>query len=219
MRANKILVTGAIAILLVAGVAAQQRRIGPKDRLVILDAKLDPSFSSTTLNRLFFLPFGNELDYTEGALLLEQNFLGEMHQKHPEIEIIGSQDALQLIRQQKLADEYRAFAGNYVNTGVPTTAFLQTIGRVGQVDGILIGQIVGFGVNRQRRFLNTGLGIISWNRDRAVVGMEIRLLRAKDGREIWWGVHAIEGEKNENVRDISKTVGQVFGAYFGRLPY
>jgi hypothetical protein len=219
MRPNTVWISAVIAVFLIDGTAAQQKRLGPKDRLVIVDAKLDPSFSSTTLNRVFFLPFGNELDYTEGALLLEQNFIAGMRQKHPEVEIVPSQDALQLIRQQKLEDEYRRFAGNLANTGVATTAFLQNVGRAGRADGILIGQILGFGVDRQRRSFNTGFGMLSWNRERAVVGMEIRLLRARDGREIWSGVHLIEGEKNENVREISKTVGQVFGAYFGRLPY
>lgn len=33
---------------------------------------------------------------------------------------------------------------------------------------------------------------------------------------MWWGTHGVQGEKNENVRDLAKVVGDVFGTYFGR---
>jgi hypothetical protein len=148
-------------------------------------------------------------------MILAENFISSMRQKHPDMTIVGPQEAKQLVQDQKLGNDYRTFMGNYVNTGVATMPFLQALGRSRSVDGVLLGKILGFGVMKQY----STFGSIVWSRDKAVVGMEITLLRTKDGRELWWGTHAIQGDKKENVRDLAKIVGDVFGAYFGRLPY
>jgi hypothetical protein len=200
-------------------VVLAQRKLGPNDRDVILDARLDPSFSSTSLTRVALLPFANELDYQEGSMLLAENFIAEMRQSHPEVAVIAPEDTRQLISEQKLADDYRVFAGTYVNTGVATVPFLQSLGRVGRLDAILMGQVLRYGVLTDRYQLGTKFGIITWSKNKAVAGMELRLLRVRDGRELWWGAHAVEGQKDENVRDLSKAVGHVFAAFFGRLPY
>lgn len=204
-----------IGILLAMGSLCLGQKKGPKDRLVIRNARVDQSFASTPLNQIIMLPFANELDYSDGSMILTDNFIAAMRQKHPEITIIGPQEAKQIIQEQKLGTEYRTFLGNYNNTGVATTPFLQAIARARPVDAIFLGKILGFGVMKQY----SSFGGISWSKDKAVVGMEVTLLRTKDGRELWWGTHAIQGDKNENVRDLAKTVGDVFGAYFGRLPY
>lgn len=214
MAITKLVLAAGVCLGLLIPLEAQ-RHLGPKDRDTILDAKLDPGFSSTTLNRVVFLPLTNEIDYPEGSVILVQNFLGAMHQKHPEINIVAPEEAKQLIQDQKLTNDYRAFLGNYINTGVPTLPFLETLGQAGHFDGVLIGRILSFGVNRE---LNS-FGGITWSKNRAVVGMEITLLRTKDGRQLWWGTHGVQGEKNETVRDLAKVVGDVFAVYFGRTPY
>ena len=202
-------------VVMTAIVSSGQRRLGPKNRETILDARLDPGFASTSLSRVIFLPFGNELDYSDGAMILAENFVGAMRQKHSDIVIVTPQEAKQLIADQKLSSDYRAFLGNYATTGVPTMSFLEALGRSGRADGILMGRIHGFGVMKQ----TTVFGGVSWSRNKAMVGMEVSLLRTKDGRELWWGTHGVQGEKNENVRDLAKVVGDVFAVYFGRLPY
>lgn len=215
MATKRILLLATAILVSIAGVSSAQRRLGPKGRDTILDARVDPGFVSTPLGRLIFLPFANEIDYPEGAMILTENFLSAMRQKHPDIIIVSPQDTKKLIQDQTLSDDYRTFLGNYNNTGVATMPFLQALGRTGQVDGILMGKILGFGVLKQ----TTYWGGFSWSRNKAVVGMEITLVRTKDGRELWWGTHGVQGEKNENVRDLAKIVGDVFGVYFGRLPY
>ena len=220
MATKRTLLMATACLVLIAAVSFGQRRLGPKNRDTILDARLDPGFASTSLNRIIFLPFVNELDYPEGAMILAENFIGAMRQKHPDITILAPQDAKQLIQDQKLSNDYRAFMGNYRNTGVATMSFLEALPRNGQVDGILLGRILGFGVTKQTTVLNsTAFGRISWSKNKAMVGMELTLLRTKDGRELWWGTHGVQGEKNENVRDLAKAVGDVFGVYFGRMPF
>jgi hypothetical protein len=221
MTAKRTLLVAIACLLLIAIVSAgQRRRLGPKNRDTILDARLDPGFTSTSLNRIIFLPFVNELDHPEGAMILAENFIAGMRQNHPDITIVAPQDAKQLIQDQKLSNDYRAFMGNYRNTGVATMSFLEALPRNGQVDGILLGRILGFGVLKETTVLNTtAFGRISWSKNKAMVGMELTLLRTKDGRELWWGTHGVQGSKDENVRDLAKVVGEVFGVYFGRMPY
>jgi hypothetical protein len=198
-----------------AGILTAQRRLGPKDRATILDARLDPGFTSTPLSRLIFLPFSNELDYPDGAMMLAEIFIAGMRQRHPDISIIPPEDAKGLVRDHKLGEDYRRFLGNYMTSGVATMPFLQALGRIAGVDGVLMGRILSFGVvGETREFAG-----VRWSKNRAVVGMELTLFRAKDGRELWWGTHGVQGEKNETVRDLAKVVGEVFAAYFGRLPY
>lgn len=215
MLTKRVLLLAIATLVSIAALSSAQRRLGPKDRDVILDSRVDPGFASTPLKRLIFLPFGNELDFPEGGMILAENFLASMHQKHPDISIVSPQDAKKLIQDEKLGADYRTFLGNYANTGVATMPFLQALGRTGQADGILMGRIVGFGVVKQ----STQWAGFSWSRNKAIVGMEITLLRTKDGRQLWQGKHVVQGEKNENVRDLAKTVGEVFAVYFGRVPY
>ena len=215
MLTRRTLLLPTAALLSIAAVSAQRRRLGPKDRDTILDARLDPGFASTALNRLIFLPFSNELDYPDGAMILAENFISAMRQKHPDVTIVAPEDTKQLIQDQKLSKDYRTFLGNYMTTGVATMPFLEALGRTGRVDGILIGRILAFGVIKQ----TTYFGGISWSKNKSVVGMEITLCRAKEGRELWWGTHGVQGDKSETVRDLAKVVGVVFAVYFGRLPY
>lgn len=215
MATKRTLLLATACVVSIAAVSFGQKRLGPKNRDTILDSTLDPGFASTSLNRLIFLPFVNELDHPEGAMILAENFIGAMRQKHPNITILAPQGAKQLIQDQNLSDEYRAFMGNYANTGVATMSFLAALSKSGQVDGVLLGRILGFGVIKQTFVF----GGFSWSKNKATVGMEITLLRTKDGRELWRGTHGVQGEKNENVRDLAKVVGDVFGVYFGRLPY
>ncbi len=208
----------ALSILGVS-VEAQNRKLGPKDREVILDSRVDASYASTPMSTVVFLPFSNELDYSEGADVLAQTFIGAMLQKHPEIKILAPEDSRNLIKAIGLTNEYRAFNGNYANTGVYTTVFLQALGKAGKVDAVLLGHVLTYGAQRQTRAMIFGNMAITWNKDRAVAGMELALVRVTDGRELWRGAHAIEGAKNENVLDVSKVVGTVFASFFGRRPY
>jgi hypothetical protein len=219
MATKSIVLLASVALFSVVTLGSGQGRQGPKDRNTIAAAKLDPSFASTALARVILLPFGNELDYTEGAMILEENFIASMRQKHPEITIAGSQEAKQLIQDQKLGSDYRAFLGTYANTGVATVGFLEALGKATNADGVFLGQILGFGVARQTTVLVNPLLPIWWSKNKAVVGMQLTLLRTKDGRELWVGSHAVQGEKNENVKDLAKVVCDVFAAYFGRVPY
>jgi hypothetical protein len=215
MSINRILLMSAAIIFMFAAVSSAQRRFDKKDRQIILEARVDPGFPSTPMTRIIFLPFANELDYQDGAMILSDNFINAMRQKHPEITIVSPQETRQIIQDRKLADAYRAFLGNYQNTGVATMPFLKSIGATGKVDGILLGRIHAFDVMKQA----STFGGISWSKSKPIVGMELTLLRGKDGRELWTGVHGIQAEKKENVRDIAKLVCDIFATYFGRLRY
>jgi hypothetical protein len=219
MMTMRTALVAAACCALVVTVGAQNRKLGPKDRDTILDARVDASYTSTPLSSLVFLPFSNELDYAEGADVLSQNFIAAMQQKHPDIKIKGPEETRQLIKDLKLANDYRSFSGNYTNTGVFTTPFLQALSKPAKIDAVLLGRVLAYGAQRETRAVVTGLGTITWNRDRAVAGMELTLVRSSDGRELWRGVHAVEGAKNENVIEVSKTVGTVFASFFGRRPY
>jgi hypothetical protein len=213
---NTKLAAALVAFLIILHSAGNsQVRRGPKNRDVILDARLDPAFSSTPIGKLALLPFGNELDYPEGAMMLAENFLGAMRQKHSDMVVASPQETLQLIRDLNLFDDYKRFLGTYINTGVITIPFLEAFGRTGKFDGIMMGKVVAYGTSKEIR----QIGGFSWGKEKAVVAMEIMLLRTRDGREMWWGTHGVEGAKNENVKDLAKIVGEVLAIYFGRLPY
>lgn len=213
---------GCLLALLVAiggNLLAQKRRLGPADRTRILDARLDPAFATAGLKRLALLPFSNELDYPEGAMVLSENFVGQMLQKHPDVAVVGPLDVAQLLKQHALTDEYRTFIGNYLNTDVATTVFLQQFGRAAKIDGIVIGRVVAYSVLTESKDINTLLGVVTLTRNKAVVGMQLRVFRTTDGRQLWSGLHAVEGQKDQNVVDLAKIVGDVFAQYYGRLPY
>jgi hypothetical protein len=215
MANKRVLLLATVGLFSIAAVSFAQKRLGPKTRDTILDARVDPAFPTAGMVRLIFLPFANEIDYPEGAMILAENFIGAMRQKHPEISIVSPQDTKKLIQDEQLSSEYQTFEGHYLNTGVATMPFLQALGRTGKVDGIILGTIRAFGVSTQI----TTWGGWSWSKDRAVVGMGLTVIRTQDGRDLWSGTHVVQGEKNENVRELSKVVGDVFATYYGRPPY
>ncbi len=202
-----------------ASVGFGQRHLGPKDRDVILGAKLDPAFTSAPLEKVIFLPIVNELDYAEGAMILSENFIASMRQAHPDMVIMPPQEAKLQIESLKLGSGYRAFMGNYSTTGVATMPFLSGLSAGGAVDAVLLARILGFGVQKETTVMRVGDIPISWSKNKAMVGMTMVLLRTKDGRELWRGHHVVQGQKNENVRELAKVVSDVFAAFFGRVPY
>jgi len=211
---------GVVFGLLAAGSAdAQRRRLGPKDRDIILDAKLDQAFASTNLKQIAFLPFGNELDYQEGAMILGGQFLDAMKQAHPELIVRTQEETVKAIADLGLAGAFRLFKGTYLNTGVATTSFLKALGTGLGIDGVVIPNVLAYQASSTTSDIATPIGVITYNRTRALVGMEIKLLRASDGRQLWWGLHAAEGQKDENVVSVSKVIASVIAQYFGRLPY
>ena len=52
-----------------------------------------------------------------------------------------------------------------------------------------------------------------------MIGLQPKLFRTKDGREMGWGIDAVEGMEEQNVKDISQSVGRVFAVHFGCLPH
>lgn len=218
MTRRFLIVVAALAIA--AGTLhAQRRRLGPADRTNIIDSRVDQAYTSTTLKQLLLLPFGNELDYPEGAEVLAENFVSEMKQKFPDLVVRPPLESVQLITSLGLAEQFRLFRGTYLNTGVVSSAFLQALGKGGKVDGLLLGRVLAYHATSTRNEVLTPIGTFTFDRNRAVVGMELQLLRGSDGRELWWGIHAVEGNRNENVISVSKTVAEVVARFFGRRPY
>jgi len=101
------------------------------------------------LNKLVFLPFVNELDYPDGAMILAENFIGSMRQKHPNITILAPQGAKQLIQDQKPQRSLPGFHGAInATTGVATMSFLSALLRMAKLMASSWTDL-GFGVIRE----------------------------------------------------------------------
>jgi hypothetical protein len=52
-----------------------------------------------------------------------------------------------------------------------------------------------------------------------VVGLEMALYRTTDGRSIWSGKDLITAQNQEKLQQAAQVISEVFGRFFGRVPY
>src|ERR1035438_6967268 len=82
-----------MAMLALLGVLAnaqsiQSRKLGPATASSISEAKLDPAFQTTKLDRIALLPFANTSQYKEPAAIIAKKFVSQLSQLHPEYKFV-----------------------------------------------------------------------------------------------------------------------------------
>src|ERR1035438_6685174 len=66
----------------------QSRKLGPATASSIAEAKLDPTFQTTKLDRVALLPFANASQYKEPAGIIAKKFVSQLSQLHPEYKFV-----------------------------------------------------------------------------------------------------------------------------------
>lgn len=209
------LVILAMPVLLGTLATAQSRKLGPDTAKGIQEAKLDPAFQTTKLDRVALLPFANTSQYKEAAGIISKNFVSQLSQLHAEYKFIPPNETMNFISTSGLDDQFNVFLGDYLSSGIARQDFLNTLREKLQIDAVFVGKINAWGEMKER-YMFLGRPML---RKVHVVGMEMTLYRTTDGRRIWEGKDLIAAQNQEKLQQAAEAISEVFARFFGRVPY
>ena len=209
-----------MAMLALLGVLAnaqsiQSRKLGPATASSISEAKLDPAFQTTKLDRIALLPFANTSQYKEPAAIIAKKFVSQLSQLHPEYKFVPPDETINFISTSALNDEFNVFLGDYLASSTARKDFLDDLRNKLQIDAVLVGHITAWGqMNEVGTFL--GKPVV---RRVYVVGVDMSLYRTTDGRRIWYGKDLIAAQNQAKLPEAADVISDVFARFFGRTPY
>jgi hypothetical protein len=191
------------------------RKLGPDTLKSIGQAKLDPAFQTTKLDRIALLPFANAAQYKEPAGIISKNFVSQLSQLHAEYKFLSPDETVNFISTSGLNDEFNVFLGDYLTSGTARKEFLDSLHTKIQIDAVLVGHITKYGEIVE---IGTFLGR-PMPRKVNVVGVDMSLYRTTDGRRVWYGRDLIAAQNKSKMTEADEAISEVFARYFGRTPY
>ena len=219
-RFRRVLTMLAIPALL--GVSAnaqgtQSRKLGPDTANSIQEAKLDPAFQTTKLNRVALLPFANTSQYKEAAAIISKKFVSQLSQLHAEYKFVPPDEVINFVSSSGMNDQFNVFLGDYLASGTARKDFLDSLHDKIQIDAVLVGHITAWG--EQKVNLNLKVGRKPIIRRMTLVGVDMSLYRTTDGRRVWSGKDLIAAKNQAQLQEAAEVISEVFARFFGRTPY
>ncbi len=195
------------------GLAA--RKLGPDTLKSIGEAKLDPAFQTTKLDRVALLPFANAGQYKDASSIISKNFVSQLSQMHPEYKFVSPEEMMNFISNAGMNDEFNVFLGDYLGSNVADKSFLDSLRDKVHADAVLVGHVTKWGEETVSvLFLGRPMP-----RKLTVVGLDMSLYRTTDGRCVWYGKDLIAAPNKTKLQDAAEAISEVFARYFGRVPY
>ena len=194
---------------------AQSRKLGPATADSIQEAKLDPAFQTTKLDRVALLPFANTSQYKDPAAIISKKFVSQLSQLHAEYKFVPPEETINFISTSGLNDEFNVFLGDYLASGTARKDFLDSLRNKLQIDAVLVGHITAWG-DKKVTVLFLGKPQL---RKMHLVGVDMSLYRTTDGRRIWYGKDLIAAQNQGRLQEAAEVISDVFARFFGRTPY
>ena len=193
------------------------RKLGPATASSIQEAKLDPAFQTTKLDRVALLPFANTAQYKEPAAIISKKFVSQLSQLHPEYKFVPPDETINFISTSGLNDEFNVFLGDYLASGTARTDFLDTLRNKLQIDAVLMGHITAWGERMMPMILRGR--VLARTMKVHLVGVDMSLYRTSDGRKVWYGKDLIQAKNQAQLPEAAEVISDVFARFFGRTPY
>lgn len=122
-----------LSVLIVVSCAVQKATI---------NTYVDPNYQSGRINRIAVFPIRNARLAPSEAQEINRKISMGLKQRNPQIQIVSSAEAIRVLNDHDLADDWAVFLDNYLTSGVPDSKILREIGHALVVDAILQGEIV-----------------------------------------------------------------------------
>lgn len=141
-----------------------------------LNTYVDPTHQTGKIQKIAVFPIRNTRLAPSEAQQINRKISVALHQANPQVEIMSSTEAVRLLNDHELADDWAIFLDNYVSSGVPDAKALNEIGDALNVDAILQGEIVNI-------FQEDGH--FGSNKGTTRVTVRFTMLDVKEGKLIW----------------------------------
>jgi len=107
-----------------------------------LNMYVDPTYDKNSINSIAVFPIRNARIAPSESNQINRKISVAINKSNPEIKILGQAEAVNLLNEHDLAEEWAKFLENYVMSGVPDQGLLETIGEALQVDAIIQGEVL-----------------------------------------------------------------------------
>jgi hypothetical protein len=107
-----------------------------------IDSYVDPNFSIENIKSIAVFPLRNARLAPSEALQLNRDITQAINRENPYIKIIGATEAVEILNEKGLAEQWTKFLENYVTSGIPNAAILREVGDALEVDSILQGELI-----------------------------------------------------------------------------
>ncbi|MDR0690443.1 MAG: hypothetical protein LBG08_09325 [Spirochaetaceae bacterium] len=107
-----------------------------------IDSYIDPNFSAESVKKIAVFPLRNARLAPSEALQINREIIQAINRKNPALQIIGASEAVEILNDKGLAEQWAKFLENYVTSGIPNADILREVGTGLEVDKILQGELV-----------------------------------------------------------------------------
>lgn len=141
-----------------------------------INTYVDPSYSGSNLQRLAIFPIRNTRLAPSEAQQLNRDLSQAINKRKPSLVIVSSAEAINVLNEKGLADEWARFLDNYNASGIPNAAVLKDIGDALGVDAIIQGEIVN---------LQQTDGVYGGNKGTTRVTVRYSMMGVQSGKLLW----------------------------------
>jgi hypothetical protein len=107
-----------------------------------INTYVDPNYKSGKIQKIAVFPIRNTRLAPSESQQINRKISMALNQKNPQLEIMSSAEAIRILNDHDLADDWAIFLDNYVTSGIPDSKILKEIGNALNIDAILQGEIV-----------------------------------------------------------------------------
>ena len=141
-----------------------------------LNSYVDPNFDATSVESVALLPSRNPSLAPSEARQITRSVAQGIHQRSPNVRILGPTEAAQALNDAGLADTWAVYLSNYAASGIPDAEVLRLVGDVLDVDVIVQGELVDvYQVD----------GVYGGNKGQTRVTVRFTMLDCQLGRLMW----------------------------------
>jgi PBP1b-binding outer membrane lipoprotein LpoB len=107
-----------------------------------IDTYIDPNFSAGDVKDIAVFPLRNARLAPSEALQINREIIQAINRGNPALRIIGASEAVDVLNDKGLAEQWAKFLENYATSGIPDAGILREVGTALNVDKILQGELV-----------------------------------------------------------------------------
>jgi PBP1b-binding outer membrane lipoprotein LpoB len=141
-----------------------------------INTYVDPNFSQGEVQNVAVFPIRNTRLAPSESKQINRKISQAIKRENSSIQIMSSSEAIRILNENELSDDWAQFLDDYATSGVPNSNILSEIGSTLGVDAILQGEIVNI-------FQEDGQ--YGGNRGTTRVTVRFSMLNTNEGNLIW----------------------------------
>lgn len=141
-----------------------------------LDTYIDSAYEGSGFSKIAVFPIRNARLSPGESLEINRKLSMAINAMSSDIEIMSSAEAINILNEKELAEEWSNFLENYATSGIPNTKSVIKIGDALGVDGIIQGEITNIYQKDGSAFADNGVTRVT---------VKFSMFETKKGKLLW----------------------------------